>query len=856
MSDDKSQNLIRELRIRFPIFDRVTGRFGENSEEERIPWFFALLLAAAIKGEPGACCFVLDKTQGTTALAAVFLALARLQEDFPRLAERYARTALSEGQHVRVKPSNFVYEYEGMWEEHPGLFRLKVQDKPEWRSFRISEVLRLEPTTRKRPKGTLSSNLGVFDRSSLDDLLGITTYGNGSMIRNIVLLYMAQARFAGIAETVSLAPSHSNRSDRLSNFLPWGTIDPGGEIKTGDAYQVIGEPLIAVSRVPQDMADAATSAPQASKVVLVDGARGIASDLQAFDDIADRHRVVILASPDETEEIQLLRDRECPVWYLSPTEVTIGEDHSGGRSRRSLVGRTVRVADIRERSQVVAIDCQSEDLQAAAAAMEEVAAKTDETEERSETDDFLARLYGILLDISECCFGVGEELKSDLRQARENLVRNQIWMTPDTIKEFQFVLDRLENAMYTKSGMTEKAEVLLNTLSESKGQWAIASRSTRTAEHLREGLFTLVDDLQVIPIQAIRSEDEWDGIILPAWPGRRRFTRLRNLAVTRDVRVLTYPFERRWLMGHQTREHTLVRTNRMEAGVRAGILGIEPELLPTVESLEPTPLADDASPDLPMLDFERRFSRRRSSRPSSAVRGEDVRRARLVEFYGGCYVLLTEWSQLHVLNELMDDTRRDGRRIRSVTASGLAVDDFVLFRAGGGKEFIRLLAEDELGIEEYERVRTTAERWKSSLPRLGNTPTTVQESLERYGLHRTLPTIAGWMGKPDLIGPGYDSDIEVIGRAADDTELLEALSAVKDAISRIRGAHIGAGSHLTQLILGEVRGRLSQLDDQPVLLNLGYGQAWVVQVETVDSRQREYPVDQINRLLWADDSIF
>ena len=294
----------------------------------------------------------------------------------------------------------------------------------------------------------------------------------------------------------------------------------------------------------------------------------------------------------------------------------------------------------------------------------------------------------------------------------------------------------------------------------------------------------------------------------------------------------------------------------MEAGDRAGILGIEPDLLPTLKSVEPPPPADDASPDLPMLDFERRFSRRRSYRPSSAVGSDDVRRARLVEFYGGCYTLLTEWSQLHVLNELMDDTRRDGRRLRSVTASDLSIDDFVLFRAGGGKEFIRLLAEDALGIEEYERVRTIAERWKLSLRRLGSTPATVQRRLERYGLHRTLPTIAGWMGNPDLIGPGYEDDIEVIGRAADDSELLETSSSIRDAISRIRGAHIGAGSHLTQLILGEVHGRLSQLDDQPVLLDLGYGQAWVVQVEAVDSRQREYPADQINRLLWTDDSIF
>ena len=856
LSNHNGHELIRELRRRFPIFERVAGRFGNDSSKERIPWFFALFLAAAMKDEPGACCFVLDKTPGTVPLTAVLLALVRLQEDFPRLAENYARTALSVGQHVRVNPSDYVYEYEGVWEGYPDFFRLRVLDKQDWRSFPMSDVLRLEPTDRKRPKGTLTSNLGIFDRSSLDEILGITSYGNDSMIRNVALLYMAQARFTRIAEIVSLTPSHSDRYDRLSNFLPWGTIGPGGEIKSSDAYQVVGEPLIAVSRVPQDIADTVTAASQPRKVVFVDGARGIVSDLQAFDDIADRHRVVILASPDETDEIQLLRERECPIWHLSPTEVMIGEDNAGKRSRKSLVGRTIRVADIRERCNVVAIDCQNDDLQAAATAMGRVAATIDGSDERSETADLLARLYGVLLEISECCFGVGEETKSELRQARENLIRNQVWMTSDTIREFLTVLDRLDNAVCSEFGTMEKADLLVNTLSMAQGRWTIASRSTRAADCLREGLATLVDDPQVLPIQAIRPEDEWDGIILMAWPGGRRFTRLRNLAVTRDIRVLTYSFESMWLSSHQTRERALMSANRMKAEDRAGILGIEPGLLPPLRPAELPPPADYASPDQPMLDFERRFSRRRSSRPSSTVDGDDVRRVRLVDFYGGCYSLLTEWSQLHVLNELMDVGRADTRRLRTVTAADLSVDDFVLFRAGGGKEFIRLLAEDALGTEEYERVRAIAERWKQSLRRLGDTPTIVQRRLEGHGLHRTLPTITGWMGNPDLIGPLYEDDIEVIGKAAGDSELLETLNSVSDAISRIRGSHIGAGSHLTQLILGEVHGRLSQLDDQPVLLDLGYGRAWVVQVEAIDSRQQEYPADQINRLLWTDDSIF
>ncbi len=79
---------------------------------------------------------------------------------------------------------------------------------------------------------------------------------------------------------------------------------------------------------------------------------------------------------------------------------------------------------------------------------------------------------------------------------------------------------------------------------------------------------------------------------------------------------------------------------------------------------------------------------------------------------------------------------------------------------------------------------------------------------------------------------------------------------VEEAISHIRGAHISAGSRLTQLLLGELGGQLKQLDDQPVLLNLGYGEAWVVQVAMVETTRRKYPSNLVNRLLWIGDTAF
>ena len=855
-TSDEQQVLIGELRRRFPLFERVIGRFGEGTQEERIPWFFALFLSAVTKCVPGACCFVLDKTRGTTAVAAVLLALVRLQADFPELVKNYARTALRKGQRVKVKPGNLVYEYDGLWEGYPDFFRLKVLGKEAYRTFPVAEVLRLEPTGRVRPKGNLKSALGAFERSRLDELLDLTTCGNNSVIRNTVLLYMPQTRFAEGVGTITLAPKHANGFGRLSGFLPWGSIRKDGELKPNDAYQVAGEPIIAVTSVPEDLALASSSAKVATKIVLVDGARGLARDLQAFDDIADRQRIVILASSEETEALDLIRDRGCPIWYMSPDEILIGEASAGNRARASLVGATIRAADMRQRVKVTIADCQDSALQAVAASLERAAAMIGDSEEVHESEKILARLYGILFECSECCFGVGEETKNNLHAVRNQVARHGKWLDPEVAGKLQEATCGLENIISSDSYGQEKAAAMLNfILDEDHEPLAVAARSPRTAESLRTGFGDLGVDVPILPVSAISPDRDYAGIIVPAWPNEQKFTRLKNQAVTPDIRVLAYPFEAKWVLRHQARERARERSNGMAIETRSSILGIAPRFLTSLKRHEPDSPANEVRLDLPIFRIKDRLAQHRIKRPSVAAEGEDSRKAQLVQFFGDCHALLTEWAELPKLNHLIETANANKAKLTTVTASQLSQGDFVLFRASGDKEFIRLIAEDILGTEEYERVRAVAGRWRSSLRRLGTSPAEVQRCLAAHGLKRTTVTVSGWLGNPDRIGPGDFRDIEVIAAAAD-SELLSIRKEVEKAISCIRGAHISAGSQLTQLLLGELGGRLNQLDGQPVLLDLGYGKAWVVQVDMVEMTRWEYPSNLVNRLLWVDDTAF
>ena len=167
-----------------------------------------------------------------------------------------------------------------------------------------------------------------------------------------------------------------------------------------------------------------------------------------------------------------------------------------------------------------------------------------------------------------------------------------------------------------------------------------------------------------------------------------------------------------------------------------------------------------------------------------------------------------------------------------------------------------MIAEEILGKDKYEGVRTIAELWRSPLRSLGDSVAEVQLALAAHGLYRNPLTIAGWLDNPHRIAPGDFRDIEVIAQAAGDEDLLSIKEDVESAISRIRSSHIRAGSQLTKLIIGELVGRLNHLDDQPVLLDLEYAEAWVVQVDRVEMKRQRYPSNLVNQLLWAENTLF
>lgn len=851
--------LIDEFRQRFPLLEKIVGKFGDEGPRERVPWFFGFLIAAANSPNPGGCCFVLDMSSGTTAIAALLTALSRLKAEFPSLVEDYARHTFTQGQRVRVLPSDAVFEYGGVWTEFPGYFKLQLigAETRSFRSFPLADVLRLEPTDRLRPRGTGATMLGERASGPLDRLLDFSSCGNNSIIRNFVLCHMPRIQFARAINSITFAPAGAQTFEPLSKFLPWGSIDPDGLLHANDPHQTVGEPLIAVSGIPEDIARNCRTSPANSKVVFADGPQRFARDLQAYDDVVEKQKLILLASPTDMDDIQALRDRGCTIWRMTPREMLLGENFPRTRSRTSLVGRTIRAGDIRQRTTITSIDCKDEKIEAVARALESASASLDESDEAIEVEEAVARLFGVLFECSECCFGAPEKAGESIASVRSNINRNARWLRADSAANLAEAIDGLLSIVEVGSDHA-KAGALVELLADrmlDKGEsWVVVGRSPRTCTGLVRGLNDHGLDPDVIAISSMTFEHEYDGIVLAGWPNDLRFRRMLELAAAPKVIVLTYHFEKKWFDRYRARARQHDLADVLAAEQRAQIVQMSPSQFSGEEYHGSFGEGDQpaaSEQEAPVFRFEARIARRHSSFSAPlSDSSHDLRPARLVRFAGGCHAFLTEWAELPVLNEVIERGEHDGARIGRKTAAQFAPGDFLLFRAAGDKEFIRLIAEEMMGGEEYSHQRTVADRWKTALHALGSSPAVVQRRLADFGLDRTSVTVGSWLGDPNKIGPGANADIEVIANAAGDKKLLASLQQVTEAISTIRGAHLSAGMHLTKLILGELRGRIHDIHNEPTLLDLGYGEAWVVQVESVETEVINWPANKTNRLLW------
>jgi hypothetical protein len=854
-------DLQKALRQRFPLLTSLR-LLHDPDECEDLAAFMGLLLAAMEGAHGSSFCFVLPRKDGLATLSAALYALGRFAVDFPKLAEEYAKRSFSIGQKVRLIPDEEVFEFGGIWPAFETWFRLRLADDKRNTAFNwpISEILRIEPTERKIPKGReehINRARREAPLSALDKLTGTRTFGNLSLAANYVLLLGGRTEIEDFLGATSLTGSGQGVHSTLDHLIVPGSIDESGGIRHRDSYQAAGEPLMAMSARLDHVAAACRAAAPGSKVVVVDGARRI-TDLAKFDAIAESQNLIILAEPDEEEKLQQLHDRGCKFWRFSLADLEMtGQEHQNGRLFRGVFRSARNEASFKTEI----FSCRNSHLEEVTRALEACQVCLDESE-GDETQLILGQIYSLLMHCTGLLAPPDGAEQARLREKAEKLSATAedriMWLPEAAATALRAACAAIIRAVEDQELGQAKGNALRNLFGDLHRQKvepvAVVARSvpnslsvTRWLEE--EGLLCPV----LLPSR-VGEDGFFERLICPAWPGSGRFSRIVRKFSAPQVCLVAYPFESRWLYWFDQKQRNSQPVPSVSSSEKSRLLGFSGDATwPTeVESL---PIADafPAGAGHSQFDFEERMTRK-GMIPVAAV-GEETTPARLVSFSGDAYAFLTDTFRIAVITDLVSGAAGENYKVLRRPLDEIQAGDVLVFRESGRRDVIQALADAKLGPE-APAIRERAARWHEALRKSGLDESRLMSELEAVKCPRTLQTVHGWLADDSKIGPQNKADLEAIAYAVGDQQLLDDVPSIWEAIHVLRGEHLSAGARLSRILLDKLPERLEEIQEGRTRIEIDNAtSAWIVQVESVSDRVELRPRSLINGLLWDTEDL-
>jgi hypothetical protein len=848
------------LRQRFPLLSSLRISNGPGDTED-LASFMGVLLATIEESRHSSFCFVFPRKTGIGPLTAVLYSLGRFGVDFPKRAEEYARHSFQAGQRVQLYPGGKIYIFRGLWKDVESQFRLQIiNEERSAFTWPVSEILRIEPTQRKIPKGRFID----ADRarreaplSALDKLIGTTTFGNTSLFENHVLYLGGRSEFDDFLRCTSLTGPRCDSPSTIDSLVPIGLIDEAGMTRHEDNYKVAGEPFIAISSRIEPVAAACAVAPPRSKLVIVDGASRI-TDLARFDSMIETQNMIIVAEAEDEDKLRQLYDRGCRFWRFSLADLEMGEPP---RRRGRFFGAVFAAAGNEADFKTETVACDNPLLEQASVALETCQKAVDESE-GDETRLILRSLYGVLMHctsmVSPPAVAEREHLLARLAKLSDAAGNRLMWLSEraaNALTEACTALKRgVEEPALGQAKGTALGELLARLREKDLRRVGIVARSATQTAALEKWL---QGEGLAYPVLLPSTADEkgfFDALVCTVWPNALNFNRLVTRHAAPLIYLVAYPFERRWLHRFGQRQSQAQTVPTLKAAEKAALVGLSGDSPWPDQVKSPSPVDGPVPPEaneFPAYDFEERITRKGMT--SVAEPGEEMLPATLVSFVGDAYAFLTETYRLPVITELVAGSAGEGYKVPRKRLEAIRVGDVLAFRDGGRRDVIQALADAQLGPE-APRIRETAARWHQALRASGLDEAALMKELDGVKCARTPQTVRAWLAQDSMIGPQTRQDLEAIAYAIGDENLLKAVPAIWEAIQTLRSEHLSAGMRLSRILLKKLPERIAELREGRTRIEIDNAtSAWIVQADSIARQVELRPRSQINTLLWDDE---
>jgi hypothetical protein len=848
---DELAELNSELLKKFPLLENILFSSNGNYGSSQLPLIVPLLASMTdVKTESDICALIPAKKE-IASFVSILVALSEVSQNFESRFREYVSSGFIEGDKVRVLPSGHVYEYAGLFEGHTEFFKLReIGTIATSRSFPINEIVRVEKTSSLRPKGKGNTNLGEHIPSILDRMINIGTGGNNALLKNEVMLITTKKAFLEFLDNTLISRKDGAcESFSLHDVIPWGIVTAEGDIDFSESKAASGQPLIAISSRMEYVALACKRGILTSPRVIIDATNGLINSLQAFDDLVDYSKLLVLVDHTQTGLLHEVYDRNCKVWKF-PEQLA-----------EQLVAGSSILKDVNVRcmnSSTISIHlhaCQSDIIELIADKIF-LFEKNLQKDSDEESLKLIAILYSRLLDISSL-FNISPDFLAwfvrEMDSLKNKLKNQRGWLPTEAYNAAAESLHLFEECIGGHSNYLDekikKFELLL--IENSNRQVYVVSEFPRVVSSIKEFVGNEWENVSVCSSREVTVADSDALIILTGWPKASNFQKIINEYSASKVHILAFSFEHVWFKSSvQRRKRELNSwTSKSEDLKQCSNLNVTMSFQPEIEP-------DAVEPNISsLISFENRISNLRKGGSYSSS-SEENREAHYVGFVGKSYALLLESYKLPIITGLVLG-RTDGTNIPLKTLDEIEVGDYVIFRTNTDKDIVRFIAETGTGTKKYSAIRDIAKSWKEVLNGISGNFQIILSTLKSHGYDKSEATLNNWLHHTDLIGPGAKSDLMIISAAAKNDGLKKNIDKVWSSISKIRGWHLAAGFKLSKILNLQLPKQLDDMDqdEKYVELTLGnktLGEVVVLKIEKIDKESTLAAISKINKLLIED----
>lgn len=837
----------------------ISDQSGEPLEPTRL---MKTLMKVADDKDVGGVCLILPVSEGVEQLAAITAAIAHMRADCDMMAHSHEQRTFVAGQRVKTLPDGLVYEVAEKRSENVGgyqvegymlqrLDRRKGQDGGRF-LIRKTDLQRFEATNRKRPIGRERQTWSPLAPTPLDALAGTTTFGNLSLQRNRVIILGAKSEAEeGLRSLKLWRPDLLNEQGwpDLSEWVAWGGLDEDGRAFVESVGNALGEPLVAATRDFLAARKAGEKAEPGSLLFVTRSIDACLRNIESVSRLAERHRFVLVATGRDREKVTPFQKEGWLVWELNPAELL---DTNFDR-KPALPALRINVdAAIAERSLSTdlhqACDPNLAECKAALDALGECVSATEVDEVLDDrVEDIMADLWETFLMF---CSWLRFPVQADLDAQSEHLAQLKLTnavlkpvMPRDAWEATRLAIQGLR--AFLESGApgrdTPKGLALFDAVATEKPDRLIVG-SSKDVTALKEWAAELLPDAKI--------EVAGAGEIIPAQTAvalslisRRSFEKLVDPVPTSRLCLVGYDFEcdiyRSRLRWRTKRRKALRPDKEFQVRVIGTVDLTELEKPPAKTEMPETSTGTDR--------FEQGRRPPKMHVPVSPGPSEHSREGRLCVFEGCSWAVFTTGHGLSAVSG------SGGKTIERKAVDDLAVGDRLIIREAGQKDVIRLLAEDKMGVGEYDQLWQRSRKWRQALLKISNKPADLWQKLSWGGLHRDRLTIRGWLLDDSTIGPRNRDDLTIIAELADDEPDAPAWTECWDAINKLRGLHMQAGMRLGRLLDEECQGLLDETIDKETAIELSLGLVWLVQVREIH-QIADWPSNMVNHLSWGNEA--